>query len=211
MVSFSQLIAFVLTSALIAVVPGPSVLFLVGRALAHGRRVALATAVGDQAGTLVLALGVAVGLGTVLERSVLVYTVVKYAGVAYLVYLGVKALVRRTSDLGHDRATGVRGTRRAVLDGFLVGVANPKTVLFLTAVIPQFVDLSRGGVPLQMVVLGTVFSVITFGAGVAWGIAAGGVRTWFAKSPRRIQAVARAGGLTMIGVGVGVALNGRGA
>jgi threonine/homoserine/homoserine lactone efflux protein len=102
-----------------------------------------------------------------------------------------------------------RGGRRACLDGFLVGVANPKSVVFFAAVLPQFVDRERGGVPLQMFTLGLIFVLIALVCDSIWSLAASGTRAWFGRSPRRLRLVGGAGGLAMIGLGLGIAVTGR--
>lgn len=209
MISFSQALAFGLASLLIIVIPGPSVLFVVGRALAYGRRTALVSVVGNEVGALVVVCAVAFGVGAIVERSVLVFTVVKLCGAAYLVFLGVRALVRRGAHSGLDGDSSGRGGWRAGLDGFLVGVANPKTVVFFAAVLPQFIDRDRGGVPGQMLVLGLIFVLIALVCDSAWSLAASGARAWFGRSPRRLRIVGGAGGLSMICLGLGIAVTGR--
>ncbi|MFE0427019.1 LysE family translocator, partial [Streptomyces sp. NPDC058953] len=99
--------------------------------------------------------------------------------------------------------------RRTFWEGFVVGVSNPKTIVFFAAVLPQFVDRSQGQVAVQMLVLGLVFSAIALTLDMVWGLLASGARDWFARSPRRLSAVGGVGGLTMIGLGVGVAATGR--
>jgi threonine/homoserine/homoserine lactone efflux protein len=209
MISADQTLAFGLASFLIVVIPGPSVLFVVGRALAYGRRTALASAVGNDIGTFVLATAVALGIGSVVQRSVLIFTVMKLAGAAYLVFLGTRAFLNRRAQTGLQENVASRGGWRAGLDGFLVGVANPKTVVFLAAVLPQFVNPSRGQVPAQMFALGMIFVLIALISDVLWSLAAGTARAWFGRSPRRLQMVGGAGGLAMIGLGLGVAVTGR--
>lgn len=209
MISLSQALTFGLAALLIIVIPGPSVLFVVGRALAYGRRTALISAFGNEVGALVLAGAVAVGIGAVVERSVLVFTVIKLAGAAYLVYLGGRALLSRGAH-GDDEPDAVsRVGWRAGLDGFLVGVANPKAAVFFVAVLPQFVDPARGHVPVQMFAFGVIFALIALICDSAWGLAASAARAWFGRSPRRLRLVGGAGGLAMIGLGIGVAITGR--
>ncbi|WP_345364811.1 LysE family translocator [Actinoallomurus liliacearum] len=194
----------------IIVIPGPSVLFIVGRALAYGRRTALVSVVGNELGALVMAGAVALGIGSLVERSVLIFTTVKLAGAAYLVFLGVRAFMRRGAhaDLA-AAATDARGGWRACLDGFLVGVTNPKSVVFFAAVLPQFVDPARGHVPVQMFTLGLIFVLVALAADSVWSVIAGTARAWFGRSPRRLRLVGGAGGLAMIGLGLGVAVTGR--
>jgi threonine/homoserine/homoserine lactone efflux protein len=208
-ISVSQALAFGLASLLIIVIPGPSVLFVVGRALAYGRRTALVSVLGNEVGALVVVCAVALGVGAVVERSVLVFTMIKLCGAAYLIFLGVRALVRSGAHAGLQDDPAERGGWRAGLDGFLVGVANPKTAVFFAAVLPQFVDRERGGVPGQMLVLGLIFVLIALVCDSTWSLAASGARAWFGRSPRRLRLVGGAGGLAMIGLGIGIAVTGR--
>ncbi|MEJ3746068.1 LysE family translocator [Actinomycetes bacterium KLBMP 9797] len=205
-----RLLAFALASLVLIVVPGPSVLFAVSRALAYGRRVALATVVGGAAGSFTAAMAVAVGIGAIVQTSAVVYTVIKLAGGAYLVFLGIQAIRHRGAlrEAFEAQAAPI-SDGRTVVQGFIVGVTNPKTVMFFAAILPQFVDPARGHASLQMMVLGAVFAVIALVMDSVWSMAAGAVRSWFARSVRRLDLVGGAAGLAMVGLGVGVALNGR--
>ncbi|MEV3857887.1 LysE family translocator [Streptomyces sp. NPDC050095] len=215
MMSTDRLLAFAAMSFLLIVIPGPSVLFVVGRALAQGRRAALTTVVGNTLGAYVLVLAVAFGVGTVVERSIVVFTTLKLLGAAYLVYLGVKAIRQRRSlqtvfEKGDGDASGTHaGTLRTLWEGFAVGVANPKTIVFFAAVLPQFVDREAGHTTLQMLLLGLVFNAIAVASDSIWGLAASTARSWFARSPKRLAAVGGTGGLAMVGLGVTVAVTGR--
>jgi threonine/homoserine/homoserine lactone efflux protein len=210
MVSADRLLAFAAMSFLLIVVPGPSVLFVIGRALAQGRRAALTSVVGNTLGAYVIVVAVAFGVGAVVARSALAFTVLKLAGAAFLVYLGVKAWRQRGSlpvDVNGDGP--VRGSLRTLWEGFGVGVANPKTIVFFAAVLPQFVDPDQGHVVGQMLLLGLIFNCIALASDSVWGLGASVARDWFARSPRRLAAVGRVGGLSMIGLGVSVAMTGR--
>lgn len=211
MPSIDRLLGFAAMSFLLIVIPGPSVLFVVGRALAQGRRAALATVLGNTLGAYALVVAVALGVGTLVERSVVVFTALKLTGAAYLVYLGVKAIRQRGAVQAAfaDEGAVRRGGVRTVWEGFAVGVANPKTIVFFAAVLPQFVDRGQGHVVLQMLLLGLVFNLIAVASDSVWGLAAATARGWFARSPRRLGAVGGAGGLAMIGLGVTVAATGR--
>jgi len=212
MVPSGRLLAFAAVALIIIVIPGPSVLFVVGRALAHGRRVALASVLGNEAGSLVLVVLVAAGVGPLVERSAVIFTTLKLAGAAYLVFLGARAfLQRRRKALAEpaEHAGAPSGWARAVLQGFLVGVSNPKTAVFFAAILPQFVDRSRGDVPAQMLLLGTVFALIATVSDGAWSLVASGARGWFGRSPRRLELVGGTGGLAMICLGITVAVTGR--
>jgi threonine/homoserine/homoserine lactone efflux protein len=210
MPSPDRLAAFALASFVLILIPGPAVLFAISRALAYGRRVALATVVGGAAGSFTAATAVAIGLGAIVQTSAVIYTVIKLAGAAYLIYLGVQAIRHRRSlrEAFEAQATPIGGGRTLV-QGFIVGVTNPKTVVFFAAILPQFVDPSAGHASLQMVVLGAVFAAIALAMDSVWGVAAGSVRSWFARSARRLDLVGGAAGLTMVGLGVGLAVSGR--
>jgi threonine/homoserine/homoserine lactone efflux protein len=186
------------------------VLFLVGRALAHGRRTALASVLGNELGELALATLVALGLGPIVERSAIVLTVMKMAGAAYLIFLGVRAIrQRRAHELAAEAGPRSRGPVRAVADGFLVGVANPKTAVFFIAILPEFVSRSAGHVAPQMLMLGIVFVAIAAVSDSAWSLLASAARAWLGRSQRRLELIGGAGGLAMIGLGVTLALTGR--
>ncbi|MFG2501506.1 LysE family translocator [Streptomyces sp. NPDC048441] len=198
MVSTSNLVAFAAMCFVVIAVPGPSVLFVIGRALAHGRRTALATVLGNLLGCYALVVIVALGLGSVVQSAPQVLTVVKLVGAAYLVYLGVQAIRHRDqlrADIT-DRESGKRSDLRTVVDGLLVGVTNPKGLVFFAAVLPQFVNDDAGGVPLQMMILGLVPAAVGLLCDTVWGLGASAARAWFAGSDRR---------LSMIGLGVTVA------
>ncbi|MCK7624406.1 LysE family translocator [Streptomyces sp. RS10V-4] len=213
MVSTASMLAFAAMSLLVIAIPGPSVLFVVGRALAHGRRTALETVFGNLVGSYLLVVAVAWGLGELVESSAALFTGVKLAGAAYLVYLGVQAFRHRKemrvaamdAPAGGER----RGGLRTVLDGIFVGVTNPKGIVFFAAVLPQFVEHSAGHLPLQMMVLGLVPISIGLVTDTLWGLGASAARSWFARSERRLSMVGGAGGLAMIGLGVTVAATGR--
>ncbi|MFG1955976.1 LysE family translocator [Micromonospora sp. NPDC048830] len=210
MVSADRLLAFTAMSLLLILIPGPSVLFVIGRALAQGRRAALTTVVGNTLGAYVLVGAVAMGIGSIVERSVVIFTALKLAGAAYLVYLGVKAWRERDSlPASFTGAGAARSGLRTFWEGFTVGVSNPKTIVFFAAVLPQFVDRGQGHVAVQMLVLGLVFNAIAVLCDSMWGLVAATARDWFARSPRRLSLVGGVGGLLLIGLGVTVAVTGR--
>jgi threonine/homoserine/homoserine lactone efflux protein len=206
-VTVGQLLAFGVTALVIIAVPGPSVVFVVARALSYGRAVALLSVLGNTAGLGVAMVLVAVGLGTVVADSVVVFTAVKLVGAAYLVWLGTQALRHRS---GLHVGKVVRRTPPAgfvaVRQGFLVGIANPKGFVMFAAVLPQFVDQDRGAVPLQMLVLGSFAVALGLACDSCWALLASRFRSWFDASPARGRAIGTAGGCSMVGLGVGLAL-----
>jgi threonine/homoserine/homoserine lactone efflux protein len=206
----THLLAYVLISFALIVIPGPNVLFVISRSLQLGRAAGVGTAVGGQLGVYAQVAAVAFGIGVLVERSATIFTVIKLAGAVYLVYLGVQAVRHRRSlaeALGTQMAK--KTPWRIVSDGFLVGVTNPKVVVFFAAVLPQFVDRSAGRVPLQMLLLGAIFIGIAVISDGTWALAAGTARAWIARSPRRLELIGGAGGLAMIGIGVSLAVSGR--
>jgi threonine/homoserine/homoserine lactone efflux protein len=209
-ISAGQVAAFAAAALIMIVIPGPGVLFVIGRALAHGRRTALLSVAGHAAGNWVVAACVALGVGTIVERSSVVFTTVRLAGAAYLVWLGIQAFRHRhllASVL--DSAATPRSDMRAAREGLVVGVTNPKAVILFAAVLPQFINRSAGHVPAQMLILSAISIVIGLASDSCWGLAASTVRSWFARSPRRLGLVGGAGGLAMIGLGLTLALTGR--
>jgi threonine/homoserine/homoserine lactone efflux protein len=207
MVSAGQLAAFAAASFVLIVIPGPSVLFAVGRALAYGRRTGLATVAGNACGLEVVAVCVALGIGALVQRSALVFTVVKLAGAGYLIWLGIRAIrQRRGLASALAAAPAPPSHRTAVLEGFLVGVANPKAVILFAAILPQFVSRRAGHVPVQMLLLSLVSFLIALVSDSAWSLAAGTVRAWFGRSPRRLELIGGTGGLAMIGLGLWIAV-----
>ena len=206
----NALLAFALSSLLLVVIPGPSVLFVVGRSLALGRMGGLMSVIGNELGGLVLVTAVALGVGSIVAQSIVVFTAVKLAGAAYLIHLGLQAIRHR-----HDATVLVDGPSSTwpsswsmLRQGFVVGATNPKTIVFFIAVLPQFTDVRNGSVPLQMMVLGLVFTLVALVCDSSWAVAAGSARAWFARSPRRLSRVRAAGGGMMIALGVGVGLAG---
>jgi threonine/homoserine/homoserine lactone efflux protein len=210
MPAWSDVLAFALASFVIIVIPGPSVLFVISRGVALGRRAALETVVGNTVGAGVMGALVAFGLGSIITRSVAVFNAVRWFGAAYLVYLGIKAFRNRKSLAAALDVTTVAGSRRRIIsEGFIVGVTNPKVVVFFAATLPQFVDPARGRVWLQMLVFALVFQLVALLSDSAWAVLAGSVRSWFTGSPKRLEAIGGLGGLAIAGLGVRLAVTGR--
>lgn len=207
MVPTANLVAFSLAALLLVVIPGPSVLFVIGRALSIGRTGALLSVAGNAVGMLGQVVAIALGLGVLLEQSTVLFTVVKFAGAGFLVYLGIRA-IRHRSDRVSAAAIAPVSRRRSLVEGVVVGVTNPKSVVFFIAVLPQFVDPAAGGVAPQIVELGVVFALLALVFDSVWAIGAGFARDWLGRSPRRLSRLGAAGGVAMIGLGVGLAAAG---
>ena len=155
-------------------------------------------------------LEVAFGLGTLVQESIAVFTIIKWCGAAYLVFLGVQTFRHRHSlAAALDARVEPKVLRRILADGFLVGMFNPKVIVFFMAVLPQFVDRSGGSVALQLLTLGAIFCAIGLMCDSMWALLAGAARTWLVSSPRRLAAIGGTGGLVIVGLGAGVAVSGR--
>jgi threonine/homoserine/homoserine lactone efflux protein len=210
MPSTGQLLAFVAASLVLILIPGPSVLFTVGRALAYGRRKAMLTAIGNSLGVLAAAVLVAIGLGALIREYAIAYGIVKYAGAAYLVYLGVKALRDRKHLLKVPAAQEIGPGRPALVmfEGFVVGALNPKTILFFLAILPQFLNPDAGSAMVQMLVLGTLFAVLAAGCDTMWAVVAAAARDLL-DAPKARLVIGRVGGASLIGLGVTAAAGDR--
>lgn len=200
--SQAAVLGFAAVSLAVIAVPGPSVLFAVSRAIASGRRVALLTVLGNASGLFVQVLFVVFGLGVVVTSSDLAYAALKLTGATYLVWLGIGA-VRRRHDAARVAHAGTPTTTATPWrDGFVVGVSNPKSIVFLAALLPQYVDPAAGFVPAQMVVLGGLFCLIAIVSDGAWAVLAARARLWLASDSRRLVWTSVAGGLMMVGLGL---------
>ncbi|MEV0361936.1 LysE family translocator [Nocardia fusca] len=207
MVPAANLLAFVAAATLIVVVPGPGVLFTIGRALTLGRRAALISVLGHSLGVQIALLFVAVGLGAVLAASATAMAIVKVTGALYLIHLGVQSIRERKAlreVLGAPVAPA--SGRRVFRQSVVVGVTNPKAIVFFAAVLPHFADQAAGSLPLQLLVLGSIFLVIALVCDSAWALLASAARNWFARSPKRLEAVGGAGGALIVGLGASVAV-----
>lgn len=211
MIPAANILAFCVAAVPLIMVPGPTVLFVIGRSLALGRVGGLLSVLGNAIGALVIAIAVALGVGVLVESSVVAFTVIKIAGSAYLVYLGIQA-IRHRNDASKevDVAEVSRSRQRLVWEGFVVGITNPKTLVFLIAVLPQFVDYNEGSIPLQLGLLGALFVIFALISDGAWALLAGTARDWFAASPRRLAVLSAIGGALIIVIGVAMLFVGHG-
>ncbi|WP_028637838.1 LysE family translocator [Nocardioides sp. URHA0032] len=206
----SQWLAFVVASALFIQVPGPSLLFTIGRALTVGRRDALLSVVGNAIGVTTQVMLVAVGLGAVVAASTEAYVVLKVCGAAYVIWLGIQAIRHRADARAAldavDTSVVVRAAAlRSLRVGFTVGLTNPKTIVFFVAFLPQFVNEPAGHTGLQLALLGVIFGLMAACSDSAWALAASRARDWFARRPARLDKLGVAGGVMMIGLGATLA------
>jgi threonine/homoserine/homoserine lactone efflux protein len=198
---------FCLAATALIVIPGPAVLYIVAQSVGQGRRAGVVSAMGVATGGVVHVLGAAIGLSGLLLSSATLFSVVKYVGAAYLIYLGVRRLTSRDGGILTAQPE-VRSRRRLYRDGAVVNILNPKTALFFYAFLPQFVDPERGSVALQSLFLGALFVSIALISDSLWGIAAGSAADWLRRRPRVVRAERWLSGGVFLGLGAFTALAG---
>ena len=201
MPSAANILGFTLLAIVIIVVPGPGVLFAVGRALVLGTRPALLSVLGNALGVGIQIVVVALGLGVLIQSSPTAFFIIQVLGAVMIGYLGVRAILDRgkgledSSDKPHSRKTIVR-------QSVVVGLTNAKTLVFFLAALPSFVSVADGNPIIQMLILGAIFSVIGIASDSVYAIAAGKARDWLATSAKRLSTFRGLGGLalTMLGI-----------
>lgn len=203
--TWGNLIAFAITSFAIALIPGPSALFIIGRSLALGRRGGVLSVVGDALGLIPQIVLVAIGVGALVAASPPLLLAVRLAGAAYLFYLGVQTIRHRhlaiepEPDPVAGSAVQTRVPAATILrQGFIVGVTNPKSTVFFVAVLPQFIIPANGHAAIQMLMLGGVFLIATLSVGTALAFIAGSARERFIRKPEHMATATGVGGVLMI-------------
>jgi threonine/homoserine/homoserine lactone efflux protein len=195
---------YCIAAIIIVLAPGPSVLFVLARAIAWGRATAIATVVGNVMGAFSLSVVVAVGLGPILQRSEFAFIAVQVLGGFYLIYLGIVAIKHsqiHASDMTNQG--DIRPSKwRSIREGFWVGALNPKGMVFFAAILPQFVDREAGKVTSQLILMGAIFAVIALFSDGTWGILAGTIRNWLATELKRLVFMRMTGGIVMIILGL---------
>jgi threonine/homoserine/homoserine lactone efflux protein len=208
MVPLENLAAFALAALALAAVPGPSVLFIIGRSLSLGRAAGLLSVVGNASGVALQVAAVAAGIGALVASSVVAFTIIKFLGAGYLIYLGIQAIRHRNEVTDAAARPAPRTLGRVYGEAVIVGVSNPKSIVFFVAILPQFVDRGIGALPLQLAELGAIFLVFAMTFDSIYAVTAGSARRWFATNPRRMANLGTTGGVLMIGLGGGLALTG---
>ena len=203
----STLIPFVVASAILVLIPGPAVLYIVSTGIGRGRRMALASMLGIETGALFHVAAAAVGLSAVVASSVVAYSVVKYAGAAYLIYLGIKTL-RNGDDSNPLKIPGVPSARGAFKRGMIVNILNPKLALFFLAFLPQFVSPTRGSVATQLVFLGLLFICVAVVIDGVYAMTSGLIGNLLNRSERFTRSHRKVAGITYIALGASAAVTG---
>jgi threonine/homoserine/homoserine lactone efflux protein len=203
-ISGNHLLEFILASAAIILVPGPSVMFTIARAVAWGRGTAMLTVVGNALGMVVLSTLIAIGLGPALQRSHTLLVTVQAAGGLYLIYLGWQALKHRQEHA--DDMVALNESKpsnwQTVRQGFMVGVLNPKALVFFAAIFPQFVEPEAGSVTVQLLVFGLIFAGLAVLLDGSWALIVGTSRDWFVTSRNRLVFLRTVGGVVMVLLGI---------
>jgi threonine/homoserine/homoserine lactone efflux protein len=201
---------FLTATIILLLIPGPSVLFVVARGIDQGFRAALYSAAGLALGDLFQVLCAAVGLTTLLASSIALFTTVKFAGAAYLIFLGVQRILEKTAPAlpdasAHQPFRGERSPRSLIVQGLSVNALNPKTALFFLALLPQFVTANRGPAWLQILALGCAFVALGFVTNTIYGRMAGKLGSFARRSARFRTATRYVGGGTLVALGVAAA------
>lgn len=202
----TRITEYLIAAIIIIIAPGPSVLFVIARAVSWGRKISVLTVAGNVTGSFVLSTLVALGLGPILQRWHIAYVAVQWGGGLYLIYLGIEAIRQRAVHAADMTNQGPLAPtiRKSIRDGFWVGVLNPKAIVFFAAVLPQFVDIDGGHVTSQLIFMGLVFCVLAFISDGSWGLLAGTARAWLATDNRRLERLRGFGGTIMIILGLAV-------
>ena len=201
-----QVVLFITGAFIIIVIPGPNILYLIARSIHQGRLAGFVSVLGIEAATLVHICAATLGLTSLLLSSAIAFTVVKYAGAAYLVYLGVRKLFERPEERQEElRAT--EGLKRVFIQGFIVNLLNPKTAMFFLAFLPQFVDAGREHATVQIISFGAILVVLAIIVEVAYVLLSSQLRPWL-RGNRHFSIRRYLAGSAYIGLGLTTALSG---
>jgi threonine/homoserine/homoserine lactone efflux protein len=206
--SAQNLALFAGAALLLLLVPGPAVLYIVGRSVAQGRTAGMVSVLGIHAATFIHVLAAAFGLAALLLSSALAFSVVKYAGAAYLIWLGLRKIFGPAAAPGTTGELPRYSHARLFRDGFVVNLLNPKTALFFVAFLPQFVDVGRGHVALQITLLGVVFALLGFCTDSAYALLSGTAGDWLKRSRGYVTVERYGSGVLFIGLGLVAAFSG---
>ncbi len=195
-----SLVAFALASLVLLVIPGPAVIYILNRSVSDGRRVGLAAVGGLELGNFMHAIAATVGLSAVLATSAAAFSVVKWLGAGYLIYVGIRTLTRVPTAL--DTSMSKTSLRRSFVQGVVVNTLNPKVALFFLSFLPQFIDTSRGSPALQSFIFGSIFVLLGFLSDGAYAMVASGLRDTLLRG-RALPIVQRyVAGVVFIALGI---------
>ena len=210
MIDTTTLGLFVAAAAILLITPGPAVLYIVARSVEHGRAAGIVSALGIQVGTLFHVAAAAFGVSAILVSSALAFSVLKYVGAAYLIYLGVRTLARKETEAAPDVLPRERSLLRIFVQGVVVNVLNPKTALFFLAFLPQFVNPARGAVAAQVLFLGLVFVLLGAFTDGTWALLAGSASGFLRNHAGFRRGQRYVAGTVYLSLGIATAVSGRG-
>jgi threonine/homoserine/homoserine lactone efflux protein len=208
MLDTSRLTLFLITAFVILVTPGPAVLYIIARSVDQGRLAGIVSTLGVGFGTMFHVAAAALGISALLATSAVAFSVLKYLGAAYLIYLGIRKLMERDPDAGR-RVRAPESLGRIFWQGVVVNVLNPKTALFFLAFLPQFIDVPRGHATLQMILLGLLFVVMGIFSDGVWALFAGSAGSWLKNHLGFLRAQRYFSGSVFIALGVIMAVSGQ--
>lgn len=183
----TNILLFLAASLLMLVIPGPAVMFIVARSIEQGTRAGIASVLGIEAGTVVHIAAAAFGMSAILVSSATAFSAVKYAGAAYLMYMGIRQLLSKSA-AGEQTGLAPLSSRKLFYQGMWVNVLNPKTAIFFFSFLPQFISTGKGGVASQILFLGAIFMVLAFLSDCLYAIIAGRMGNWLKKHPLYFRA-----------------------
>jgi threonine/homoserine/homoserine lactone efflux protein len=205
MPSVSTYALFIATALALLAIPGPAVLYVVGRSIDQGRNAGLSSVLGITTGTVVHVTLATVGLSSLVLASKVAFDAVRYVGAVYLIFLGIRRLLSRRIE--EDRAKRAPRSRRDLYtQGLIVNLLNPKTIIFIFAFIPQFVDVGAGHVGLQIMLLGLTFAGLGLATDSLYAVVAGTVADRLRGTPVFARVERWLGGSVLIGLGIAAAI-----
>lgn len=204
----TNLSLFISAALILLLVPGPAVLYIVARSVEQGRLAGFVSDLGIHSATLVHVAAATLGLSAILASSALAFNVVKYAGAAYLIWLGLKKIFGPAEAPNVDVVVRKNGHWRLFREGFIVNLLNPKTALFFLAFLPQFVEIDRGHVAMQVAVLGLLFTALGLFTDGCYALAAGTAGHWLKRSRGYLKFERYVSGAMLIGLGLTAAFAG---
>ncbi len=207
MPDWSTLILFAAAAAILVFTPGPNTLYIIARSIQHGRIAGIVSSLGVETGTLIHVAAAAFGISAVLVSSALAFNIVKYAGAAYLIYLGIRTLLTQEK-VAAAETIEEKSLRRTFSQAVVVNVLNPKTAIFFFAFLPQFIDAERGAVATQILCFGAIVVMLGFTSGSVYSLLAGGIGNVLRGNRKFLRAQRYFAGSVYLGLGVTTALTG---
>ncbi|SOD72663.1 threonine/homoserine/homoserine lactone efflux protein [Jatrophihabitans sp. GAS493] len=204
----SVLLSFLGATVLLILLPGPNMFFLLARGIGSGRQAAVVSAFGIEAATTVFVVATAFGFSAVLASSAIAFSVIRYAGAAYLIYLGLRTILGG-GEIERQLDSTPASARRSAREAFLVGITNPKVALFFVAFFPQFLDPARGPVAAQTFLLGAIFVVVGLSFDLVFAFSSGSIGRLLQRRPAILRRQRYVSGLAYLGLGAFAAATGQ--